>query len=116
MQFPLLEGFAPNGVGGNSTRQVFMGHELPVYMFRFDGRMTDIAAIEEETREVESIEQEIGRMLDFFGKPLLEASYGENYKDAIEEAINSIMEKEKAKNGSKNTAQSKNGTSSKIRV
>ena len=55
-------------------------------------------------------------MLDHFGQQLLEASYGENYKDAIKEAIHSIIAKEKAKNGSENTAQSKNGTSSKTRV
>ena len=113
MQFPLLEGFAPNGSGGNSTRQVFMGHELPIYMFKFSGRITGISTIKEETREVESVEQEIERMIDFFGRPLLEASYGENFKDGIKEAIHSIMEKEKEKNGSENTAKSKNGVSSK---
>ena len=55
-------------------------------------------------------------MIDFFGRPLLEASYGENFKDGIKEAIHSIMEKEKEKNGSENTAKSKNRVGTEARV
>ena len=70
----------------------------------------------EDTHHIDSIEEEVKRLVGIYGEDSLRQVFGASYMDGIEVSINRIIEKEKKADGSENTAKSKNRTSTETRV
>ena len=94
----------------------FPAHELPIWIAGFGAENVRVSGKTEETHTIEDMDQEISRMLFAHGERKLQEVFGSSYRDGIEVSINRILEKERAANGSENTAESKNGVSAKTRV
>ena len=98
------------------TYKVFPAHELPLFSSKWSDNEFEVTGKTDKPHEIESIDIEIGRMVEEHGHQRLANVFGGNYTDAIEMAIAKICQKEKEIDDSKDTAKSKNRTSAETRV
>ena len=69
-----------------------------------------------EPWEIESYEREVQRLWHKYGEEHLRATYGPNYQSVLSDAMDEHDVKERVIDGSENTAEPKNGTSTETRV
>jgi len=100
----------------SSINKVLPAHEYPIWLVTWGQESLEIVGKSEEVHKIDSIEEEIKRMIDTHGESKLKEVFGASYIDGIEVSINRVIEKEKSVNDSTNAAKSKNRTSSEIRV
>ena len=91
-------------------------HEYPLWLAAWGQESLAIAGKLEKVHEIDSIEEEVKRMVNTHGEHTLREVFGTSYMDGIEVSINRIIEKEKGVNDSTNAAKSKNRTSAETRV
>ena len=96
--------------------KVMPAHEYPIFLVTWGNENLEIIGRLEEVHEIDSIEEEVKRMVNIHGENALKEVFGASYIDGIEVAINRVIEKEKKVNGSENTAKSTDGTSTEVRV
>ena len=97
-------------------RKVFPIHELPIHTFKYGD---DALSIKEKTGDhltIESIDEEVNRLVKTYGDEILKTVFGTNFVENIEFSINKIISKEKDLDGSKNKIKSKDGISTEARV
>ena len=116
MNVPMVEIFI-NKDQFNSMKKIFPAHELAIYTHTWGAECIEmIGRSDAKDHEMDSIEDEVKRLVESWGKDLLQNVFGGSYPDIIEVSINKIMEKERKLDGSKNTAKSENGVSAETRV
>ena len=96
--------------------KVMPAPEYPIFLVTWGNENLEIIGRLEEVHEIDSIEEEVKRMVDTHGEHTLKEVFGASYIDGIEVSINRIIEKEKKADGSENTAKSKNRTGAETRV
>jgi hypothetical protein len=94
----------------------FPAHELPIWLASFGAERVQVSGRTGDMHPIDDMGQEITRMLRAHGEGKLQSVFGSSYQDGIEVSINRILEKERAANGSENTAKSENGASTETRV
>ena len=100
----------------SAVNKILPAHEFPIWLAAWGQENLEIVGQSEERHEIESIEEEVQRMISAHGEHKLQEVFGASYMDGIEVSINRIIEKEKGVNDSKNVAQSKDGTRTETRV
>ena len=115
MNVPILEAMVQKDTF-SSVKKTFPAHELPIWLGLWGESRLAIVGKSEKVHEIDSIEEEVKRMVDTHGVGTLREVFGASYMDGIEVSINRVIEKEKGVNDSTNAAKSKNGTSSETRV
>ena len=100
----------------SSVNKILPAHEYPIWLSTWGQESLEIVGKSEEVHKIDSIEEEVKRMIDTHGENTLREVFGASYVDGIEVSINRIIEKEKGVNDSKNVAQSKDGTRTETRV
>jgi len=100
----------------SAVNKTIPAHEFPIWLSNWGSENLEIVGKAEKIHSIESIEEEVGRMIKHYGQQKIQEVFGASYIDGIEVAINRIIEKEKKVNGSENTAKSTDGTSAEIRV
>ena len=116
MNVPMVEIFI-NKDQFNSMKKIFPAHELAIYTHTWGAECIDmIGRSDAKDHEMDSIEDEVKRLVESWGKDLLQSVFGRSYPEIIEVSINRIMEKERKLDGSENTAKSENGVSAETRV
>jgi hypothetical protein len=98
------------------TYKVFPAHELPLFSSKWSTSEFEVTGKTDKPYEIEDVNVEIERMINEHGHQRLANVFGGNYRDAIEASIEKICKKEKEIDDSKNTAKSKNRTSTETRV
>ena len=96
--------------------KIFPAHELPLYQHRYGTENIEVQGKTDTYHDIENIEDEIKRIVEYYGKETLRTVFGANFVDTVEFSINKIISKEKEVNGSKNTGKSKDRTSAETRV
>ena len=92
----------------SSYKKIFPAHELPIFVNDWGTERIEIIGKTENPHKFEDMHSEIDRLVDKYGPDKLKSVFGSSFTDGIEMSINRILEKEKALNGSKDTAKSKN--------
>jgi hypothetical protein len=100
----------------SSINKIIPAHEYPLWLAAWGQESLEIVGKSEEVHEIDSIEEEVKRMIDAHGENKLREVFGASYIDGIEVSINRVIEKEKGVNDSKNAAKSKDGTRTETRV
>ena len=100
----------------SAINKILPAHEFPIWLANWGQENLEIVGKSEDRHDIESIEEEVQRMVSVHGVQKLQEVFGASYMDGIEVSINRIIEKEKGVNDSKNAAKSKNRTSSETRV
>jgi hypothetical protein len=100
----------------SSINKIIPAHEYPLWLAAWGQGSLEIVGKTEEVHEIDSIEEEVQRMVSAHGENQLREVFGASYIDGIEVSINRVIEKEKGVNDSTNAAKSKNRTSSETRV
>tara|TARA_R100001244_G_scaffold130736_1_gene103170 strand:- start:906 stop:1235 length:330 start_codon:yes stop_codon:yes gene_type:complete len=92
----------------STYRKIFPAHELPIFVSDWGNEHIEVIGKTENPHEFEDVPGEVNRLLEIYGPDKLKSVFGSSFADGIEMSINRILDKEKALNGSKNTAESKN--------
>jgi len=100
----------------SAVNKTIAAHEFPIWLSLWGAENLEIIGKTEKIHNIESIEEEVDRMIKHYGQQKIQEVFGASYIDGIEVAINRIIEKEKKVNGSENTAESKDRTSAETRV
>ena len=100
----------------SAVNKTVPAHEYPLWLAAWGQECLAIVGKSEKVHEIDSIEEEVKRMVDTHGVGTLREVFGASYMDGIEVSINRVIEKEKGVNDSTNAAKSKNRTSSETRV
>jgi hypothetical protein len=100
----------------SAINKILPAHEFPIWLANWGQENLEIVGKSEDRHDIESIEEEVQRMVSVHGVHKLQEVFGASYMDGIEVSINRIIEKEKNIDGSTNTAKSKNRTSAETRV
>tara|TARA_R110000824_G_scaffold141122_2_gene307535 strand:+ start:1097 stop:1444 length:348 start_codon:yes stop_codon:yes gene_type:complete len=100
----------------SSISKVLPAHEYPLWLATWGHECLEMVDKAEEVHKIDSIEEEVKRMVEAHGETKLREVFGSSYLDGIEVAINRVIEKEKGVNDSKNAAKSKDGTRAETRV
>ena len=96
--------------------KVMPAHEYPIFLSAWGQESLEITGKTEDVHSINSIEEEVKRLVGIYGEDSLRQVFGASYIDCIEVSINRIIEKEKGVNDSTNAAKSKNRTSAETRV
>ena len=96
--------------------KVMPAHEYPIFLSAWGQESLEITGKTEDVHSINSIEEEVKRLVNAYGEDSLRQVFGASYIDGIEVSINRIIEKEKGVNDSTNAAKSKNRTSAETRV
>jgi len=100
----------------SSVSKSIPAHELPIWLDTWGKPRLKLIGKTEKRHEISSIEEEVERMESVHGVRVLQEVFGASYIDGIEVSITRVIEKEKNIDDSKNTAKSKNRTSTEVRV
>jgi hypothetical protein len=100
----------------SSINKILPAHEYPIWLAAWGQENLEIVGKSEEVHKIDSIEEEVKRMISDHGENKLKEVFGASYIDGIEVSINRIIEKEKSVNDSTNAAKSKDGTRTETRV
>ena len=100
----------------SAINKILPAHEFPIWLTTWGAENLEIVGKADEKHEIESIDEEVKRMVSTHGERTLQEVFGASYIDGIEVSITRIIEKEKKVDGSTNTAKSKNGTSTETGV
>tara|TARA_B100000809_G_scaffold163613_1_gene160948 strand:+ start:964 stop:1311 length:348 start_codon:yes stop_codon:yes gene_type:complete len=100
----------------SSINKILPAHEYPIWLATWGQESLEIIGKSEEVHKIDSIEEEVKRMINIHGESTLREVFGASYTDGIEVSINRIIEKEKGVNDSKNVAQSKDRVRTETRV
>ena len=100
----------------SAINKIFPAHEFPIWLSNWGQENLEIVGKAEDVHKIESMEEEVERMVSTHGVHKLQEVFGASYIDGIEVSINRIIEKEKNIDGSTNTAKSKNRVSAEARV
>ena len=100
----------------SAINKTIPAHEFPIWLSNWGSENLEIIGKAEKIHSIESIEEEVSRMINHYGQQKIQEVFGASYIDGIELSINRVIEKEKGVNDSTNAAKSKNGTSSETRV
>jgi hypothetical protein len=100
----------------SSINKVLPAHEYPLWLAAWGQECLEMIGKSEEVHEIDSIEEEVKRMIYVHGEDKLKEVFGASYVDGIEVSINRVIEKEKGVNDSKNAAESKDGSRTETRV
>jgi hypothetical protein len=92
----------------SSYKKLFPAHELPIFVNDWGNDSIEVIGKTENPHEFEDVPSEVNRLIEVYGHDKLKSVFGSSFADGIEMSINRILDKEKALNGSKNTAESKN--------
>ena len=115
MNVPILQ-IRVNKDQFSSINKVLPAHEYPLWLTAWGQECLEIIGKSEEVHEIDSIEEEVKRMIYVHGEDKIKEVFGASYIDGIEVSINRVIEKEKGVNDSKNAAKSKDGTRTETRV
>jgi len=115
MNVPILQ-IRVNKDQFSSINKVLPAHEYPLWLAAWGQECLEIIGKSEEVHEIDSIEEEVKRMIYVHGEDKLKEVFGASYIDGIEISINRVIDKEKGVNDSKNAAKSKDGTRTETRV
>ena len=115
MNVPILQ-IRVNKDQFSSVNKVLPAHEYPLWLAAWGQECLEIIGKSEEVHEIDSIEEEVKRMIYVHGEDKLKEVFGASYIDGIEISINRVIDKEKGVNDSKNAAKSKDGTRAETRV
>ncbi len=100
----------------SAINKILPAHEFPIWLTTWGAENLEIVGKADEKHEIESIDEEVKRMVSTHGERTLQEVFGASYIDGIEVSINRIIEKEKKIDDSTDTAKSKNGTSTETGV
>jgi len=115
MNVPILQ-IRVNKDQFSSINKVLPAHEYPLWLAAWGQECLEIIGKSEEVHEIDSIEEEVKRMIYVHGEDKIKEVFGASYIDGIEVSINRVIEKEKGVNDSKNAAESKDGSRTETRV
>ena len=62
------------------------------------------------------MQDEVQRLVEYYGKEALTSVFGANFVDTIEFSINKVVSKEKKVDGGKNSRKSEDGVSTEARI
>mgnify|MGYP003148736266 CR=1 FL=1 len=96
--------------------KIFPAHELPLYQFKFGEGNIHVKGKSDTYHDIDDMQDEIQRLIEFYGKETLTSVFGANFADTIEFSINQVVSKEKNVDGVKNTRKSKDGVSTEARI
>ena len=97
-------------------RKVFPVHELPIHILKYGEESLNIKEKTGDYHTVESIDEEVERLIKLYGNETLKTVFGTNFMESIEFSINKVLSKEKNVDGGKNTRKSKDGVSTEARI
>ncbi|MDP6583396.1 MAG: hypothetical protein QF535_01985 [Anaerolineales bacterium] len=97
-------------------RKIFPAHELPLYQHRYGTENIEVKGKTDTYHDIENMEDEIKRLVEYYGKETLRTVFGANFVDTVEFSITKIVSKEKNVDGGKNTRKSKDGISTEARI
>ena len=100
----------------SAVNKILPAHEFPIWLSIWGSENLEIVGKTEDIHNIDSIEEEVSRMIADHGQQKIQEVFGASYIDGIEVAINRVIEKEKKVNGSENTAKSTDGTRTETRV
>jgi len=97
-------------------RKVFPAHELPLYQLKYGAENLSVQGKSDRYHDIGDMQDEVQRLVEYYGKETLTSVFGANFVDTIEFSINKVVSKEKSVDGSKNKIKSKDGISTEARV
>tara|TARA_R100001594_G_scaffold29348_1_gene54854 strand:+ start:310 stop:699 length:390 start_codon:yes stop_codon:yes gene_type:complete len=97
-------------------RKVFPAHELPLYQLKYGQENINVEGKSERYHDIDDMEDEIRRLVEYYGKETLTSVFGANFVDTIEFSINKVVSKEKKVDGGKNSRKSEDGVSTEARI
>ena len=97
-------------------RKVFPAHELPLYQLKYGAENINVEGKSERYHDIDDMEDEIRRLVEYYGKETLTSVFGANFVDTIEFSINKVVSKEKKVDGGKNSRKSEDGVSTEARI
>jgi len=97
-------------------RKVFPAHELPLYQLKYGEENIHVEGKSDTYHDIDNMQDEVQRLLEYYGKEALTAVFGANFVDTIEFAINRVVSKEKKVDGGKNSRKSEDGVSTEARI
>tara|TARA_B100000745_G_C19811962_1_gene267689 strand:+ start:36 stop:389 length:354 start_codon:yes stop_codon:yes gene_type:complete len=103
----------------SSSKYVFdvPAHEIPMLITRW-GQTEFVLGevIPDDVFIIEDMDVEMERLVDHYGTSLLTRTFGPDFGNVILESVKKLSKEERKIDGGKNTAESKNGTSTTSRV
>ena len=115
MNVPILQ-IRVNKDQFSSIKKILPAHEYPLWLAAWGQECLEVIGKSEEVHEIDSVEEEVKRMVYVHGEDKIREVYGASYIDGIEVSINRVIEKEKGVNDSKNATEPKNRTIAETRV
>ena len=86
-------------------------HEIPLLLREFGGEGIEVMDLTGAFVEIEDLTEEMHRLFQKYGEGVVRGVVGHSPLPAIQKAIEQIVEKQEAINGSKNTGKSKDRAS-----
>ncbi len=97
-------------------RKVFPAHELPLYQRKYGAENINVEGKSDRYHDIGDMQDEVQRLVEYYGKEALTAVFGANFVDTIEFSINKVVSKEKKVDGGKNSRKSEDGVSTEARI
>jgi hypothetical protein len=86
-------------------------HEIPLLLHEFGGEGIEVMDLTGSFADIEDLTEEMYRLFQKYGEGVVRGVFGHSPLPAIQKAIEQIVEKQEAINGSKNTGKSKDRAS-----
>jgi hypothetical protein len=102
-----------------SSKYVFdvPAHEIPMLTTRWGETQFIVGdVISDDFFVIEDMNEEMERLVDHYGIGTLTKTFGPDFANVILESVKKLSKEERKIDGSKNTAESKNGTRTTSRV
>jgi hypothetical protein len=97
-------------------RKVFPAHELPLYQLKYGAENINVEGRSDRYHDIGDMQDEVQRLVEYYGKETLTTVFGANFVDTIEFSIKKVVSKEKKLDGGKNPRKSEDRVSTEARI